>query len=149
MTNKIFNACNLIVLFSVMLLSCRKNVPENFVRDELTGVWQEMSAGYNRLLIFEPGNKITIQLKNSQYADWHSQLTGKYVINGDNLQVNIMEQSEKQSQGSVVTSPVNIRWFDNGKFNIKNNVLTINYKTYPADAPVDTESKFNKIIAID
>jgi len=149
MINKVFNSCSLIVLFSVMLLSCKKNVPENLIKDELTGVWQEMSAGYNRVLIFEAGNKITIQLKNSQYADWHIKLTGKYVINGDNLQVNITEQSEKQSQGSVVTSPVNIRWFDNGKFNIKNSVLTINYQTYPADAPVDTESKFNKVIAID
>jgi len=149
MINRVSNACRLIILFSFLLISCKKNGTENLPKDELTGVWSEVSTGYTRVLIFEPGNRITIQIKNSQYADWHIKLTGKYVINGDNLEVIITEQSEKQSQGSVVTSPVNIRWFDSGKFNIKNFVLTINYKTYPADAPVDTESKFNKIIAID
>ena len=149
MINRISNACRLIILFSFLLISCKKNGTENLPKDELTGVWSEMSTGYTRVLIFEPGNRITIQIKNSQNADWHIKLTGKYVINGDNLDVNITEQSEKQSQGSVVTSPVNIRWFDSGKFNIKNFVLTINYITYPADAAVDTESKFNKIIAID
>lgn len=65
------------------------------------------------------------------------------------MSATITEQAEKQSSGSVTTTPVNINWFDKGKFNIKNFVLTINYKTYPADAPVDTESKFNKIIPID
>ncbi|KQR71393.1 hypothetical protein [Pedobacter sp. Leaf176] len=149
MLNKIFNACRLIILFSLLLFSCKKNVSENLPKDQLTGAWSEISTGYTRVLIFEPGNRITIQIKNSQYVDWHIKLTGKYAIEGDNLNVNITEQSERQSQGTIVKSPVNLRWFDNGKFGIENFVLTIKYKTYPADAPVDTESKFAKIVAID
>ncbi|MCZ4222149.1 hypothetical protein [Pedobacter rhodius] len=150
MITKIFSTCALLVLLSLTLVSCKKKNKEmNLPVDALTGTWQEITTGYNRVLIFEPGGKITILIKNSQYADWHIKLTGKYIINEDNLSATITEQSEKQSSGSVITNPVNIRWFDQGKFNIKNFVLTVNYKTYPADAPVDTESKFNKIVPID
>ncbi|WP_157274894.1 hypothetical protein [Pedobacter sp. Leaf194] len=138
----------LLLSLSVTMISCKKNGIENLSKDALTGTWQEVSTGYNRVLIFEPGNKITILIKMSQFADWSLKLTGKYVADGDNLTAKLTEQTEKQASGSV-TTPVNYTWFDKGKFNIKNFVLTVNYKTYPADAPVDTETKFNKIVAID
>jgi len=149
MIKKTLNTCGLLILLSLTMLSCKKNAEENLPKDALTGAWQEIATGYNRVLIFDPGNKITILVRMSQNVDWSLKLTGKYTVDGDNLTAKITEQTERQSSGALITTPVNFQWFDKGKFSVKNFVLTINYKTYPADAPVDTESKFNKIIPID
>ncbi|WP_316830121.1 hypothetical protein [Pedobacter aquatilis] len=150
MIKKTFNACGLLILLSMLMLSCKKDGIGNLSKDALTNTsWQEMTTGYNRVLIFEAGGKITILIKASQFADWNIKLTGKYVINGNNLEATVTEQSERNGSGPVTTTAVNYKWFDQGKFTIKNSVLTVNYKTYPADAPVDTETKFSQIIPID
>jgi len=89
-----------------------------------------------------------IRDKSNQY--WRSEVIGKYSISGDRLMVNISSSLEKSSTGKIITNtPINYVLFENGKFNIDNRVLTINYTTYPADAPVPTVAKFNQLIPID
>lgn len=71
MFGKKLNTFSVLILISLLALSCKKNKNEVLPTDTLTGTWQEITTGYNRVLIFQPGNKITILIKSSQYADWH------------------------------------------------------------------------------
>jgi len=140
-----------ILLISVLFVSCKKDKVAPVTKDMLTGSWEEVpQKAYSRRLLFEAGGKFTMQIRNNTNTDWDLILNGKYSISGADLSVIITEQLEKQASGQLVKTAVNkFSLFDKGKFNIQNFVLTINYKSYPADAPVDTEAKFNKLIPID
>ncbi|GGI24929.1 hypothetical protein [Pedobacter mendelii] len=147
---KTLSTYGIVIFLSLFIFSCKKNKDVDLPKDVLTGAWQEAPLyGTSRILIFEPGGKFTLKFINKATGDWSLMLNGKYTITNDNLAVNVTEEVAKQVSGATVTTPINYSFFDKGKFDIKNFVLTINYKTYPADGPVDTEAKFNKIIPID
>lgn len=89
-------------------------------------------------------------MKDSTKTYWGSALVGKYSISDDKLKVNITSEVEISRDGKVIkTTPNNYTLFDDGRFSIVRDVLTLNYTTYPADAPVATIRKYNKILAVD
>ena len=144
---KLLPLCGLLLMLSVLFVSCKK---KNDVKtDALTGAWSETpQQSYDRRIIFNTDGKFSLQVLG---PDGYPQLTlnGKYIIKGDSLTVTIMENLEKQGAGKVVKTVTNYNIFEKGTFSVKDNVLTLNYLTYPADAPVLTQSKFNQILSID
>ncbi|RNL54527.1 hypothetical protein [Pedobacter jejuensis] len=147
---KISNTLIVLILFTLSFSSCKKPGKDVLSRDALTGAWEELpTQSTSRTLIFEPGGKFTSKLKMKGSNDWFIMVSGTYATDADNVIVNITEEQERDASGKITKTPVNFRYFDKGKFNIQNFVLTIDYKTYPADAPVDTQAKFNKILPID
>lgn len=138
----------LFLLLSVLLFSCKKDKPEK-EKDVLTGAWQEsgMSGGMGRRLVFKPGGEFTMEIWASTYKS--GEVNGIYKIDGDNLTVNISEDVEINSAGIATKRKVNRQLFEKGKFSISNGILSIKFISYPADAPVETEIKYGKIVAID
>lgn len=141
----------MLFLLSIIMISCKKDKanPEG-KKDILTGAWQEigLNGGFTRLIVFEPGGGFS--LKASDKDGLITTLKGKYTIESDNLKVAITEQTERQANGSMLKTTVNNQLFEKGKFLITNYTqLSISHITYPADAPILTESKYGKIIPID
>ncbi|MGA9651793.1 MULTISPECIES: hypothetical protein [Pedobacter] len=150
MINKLLKTYGLLFLLSVVMISCKKDRTEpDGKNDVLTGAWQEsgLTGGFARLVVFEPGGGFS--LKASDKEGVLTTLSGKYTIEGDNLKVSITEQTERQANGSMLKTTVNTKLYENGKFLITYlSILTINHITYPADGPVSTISKFNKILPL-
>lgn len=144
MKNQILNACKLLLVLSVLIVSCKKD--DNDAKDVLNGEWLETPLQtYSRTIRFESDGRFAMEYLHPN-SSAKSTFKGKYVIKGDSLKVNIQEMLEQQSSGTVVQTPANSIFFEKGTFSINDNVLTINYITYPADAPVPTVSKFNAIL---
>jgi len=145
---KTLNVCGLLFLLSFLFVSCKKKV--DFVdHDVLTGGWAEMpQQTYNRTMSFETDGKFSYKVLG---VDGYAQTTlnGKYAIKGDSLIVNILERLSKDDSGKIVRVKTNDYLFEKATFSITGFELTINHITYPADAPVFTQSKFVRILAID
>jgi hypothetical protein len=146
---KTLNVCVMLLMLSALLFSCKKKDNEFKKSDELTGSWYETSRQtYIRRLNFQPGGKFAMDILGTD-SKVQTTLNGRYVINGNTLSVTSFEIVETQPSGKVVTTKMEDKLFDKATFNIKNLVLTIDYVSYPADAPVPTQATFNKILAID
>lgn len=140
----------LLLVYSALFFACKKKT-ENAPFDPLKGTWVETPAqNYKRVVKFNDGGKFSMQMSNTADANYMLILNGTYTVQGENLIVKIKEQQEKQGNGQIVTTIVNQSdLFEKGTFSIINTVLTLTYTSYPADAPVRTQVKFNKVIAID
>ncbi|MCX2484654.1 hypothetical protein [Pedobacter sp. MR2016-24] len=145
MKNKILNACKLLLVLSVVTVACKKDDKKE--KDVLTGTWTETPPQtYSQTLRFESDARFAMEYLHPDGAA-KTTFRGKYVIKGDSLKINIQEMLELQSSGTVVRTPANSVMFEKGTFSVRDNVLTINYITYPADAPVQTQSKFKAILS--
>ncbi|MCZ4243545.1 hypothetical protein [Pedobacter punctiformis] len=148
---KTLKLVSLLFISSLFIFACKKKnneAPYNPIK----GAWVETpQQTYNRKIVFNDNGKFTMYMTNTIDANYLVTLNGTYTAQGENLTVNITEEWVKQSNGTVVKTqlPQQYNLFEKGTFNISNTVLTINYLTYPADAPVKTLAKFNKILAID
>lgn len=132
------------------MISCKKDTTEGKT-DVLTGAWEEVpQKAYSKRLLFESGGKFSMQVRDKDNQYWSLVISGNYSVSSDNLSVTTTNETVKSSAGTVVsTNLINYKLFENGKFSIDNFILTLNYTTYPADGPVPTTSKFNKLIPID
>jgi len=145
MKNQILNACKLLIVLSVVVVSCKKSDKDE--KDVLNGAWIETPLqNYSRTLRFESGGRFAMEYHHTDHSV-KTTLNGNYVIKGDSLKVNIQEMLEQQSSGTVVRTPANSVMFEKGTFSIRDKVLTINYITYPADAPVQTQLNFKAILS--
>ncbi|WP_421942838.1 hypothetical protein [Pedobacter sp.] len=149
MKNNLLKTFGLFLLLTISIASCKKSKSEPEGKtDVLTGAWQEAGlTGVGRRLVFKPGGGFTMEIWTSNYKS--GEVNGVYKIDGDNLTVNINEDVEINSAGNATKRNVNRQLFEKGKFSITNTMLTIKCITYPADAPVETEFKYGKIMAID
>lgn len=138
----------LLFILTFTATSCKKKVVEKN-NEPLEGSWEETpSQSYPRRIVFDRNGQFSMKFLGT---DGYPQLTlnGIYTVKGDSLLVKIRESLEKQDSGNIIKTTSNIDLFDKGTFNIKDFVLTINYLSYPADGPVPTQIKFNKILPID
>jgi len=145
---KTLNVCALLFMLTVLLVSCKKK-DDVETTDELIGSWDENPRqSINRRLNFLPGGKFSLEVLGT---DGYAQLTvdGKYEIQAGNLNIDISSTLERQPSGKLVITKTNYRLFEKATYNVKNLVLTIDYTSYPADAPIPTQVKFNKIQDID
>jgi len=78
-----------------------------------------------------------------------SMLKGSYLTKGDSLKVVVREVLENvpgQPNKSVAPSS---SLYERATYSVKGDTLTLNYITYPADAPETTTAKFTIAITID
>ena len=151
MKNKLRSISGLLMLLSLVMISCKKDKTPAGPKDALTGSWEAVpQKAYSKRLLFEAGGNFSMQIRDQGNQYWSTEVIGKYTISGDQLIVNTSSNLEKSSTGKIISNtPVNYVLFDKGKFSIDQQVLTINYTTYPADGPVPTVAKFNQLIPID
>ncbi|MFD2287005.1 hypothetical protein GJU39_09645 [Pedobacter petrophilus] len=152
MINKLLKTFALLLLLPFLFISCKKYNPSGTPPDVLTGSsWEEVpQRAYSKRISFENGGNFSIQFRNQDNQYWATVMSGKYSISEDKLTVNITSNVEKSSTGKTIKStPENFLLFDKDRFVIENSVLTVNYLTYPADGPVPTVAKFNRLIPID
>ena len=151
MKNKLLSISGLLMLLSLVMISCKKDKTPAGPKDALTGSWEEVpQKAYSRRLLFGEGGNFSMQIRDQDNQYWSIEVIGKYTISGDQLIVNTSSNLEKSSTGKIISNtPINYVLFDKGKFSINQQVLTINYTTYPADGPVATAAKFSQLIPID
>lgn len=141
----IITACCLLLLLSFTLASCKKDKTSP---SELIGEWTEMGSGdFNRILTFTQDQTFQFSVITK---DGHvTTVTGSYKTEGNSLKVAAKEIQEYRSGQPPVKEPTSIRLFEDATFNISNNVLDLQYTTYPADAPLSTHAKFERKNDID
>jgi hypothetical protein len=148
-TPKLIKHC---VLYSLLIGSlliiggCKKEKNQTDTLNKLLGDWHEtpvMDSTSRTLHFSKDGTFATIfTYQGTPTAVLKS--SGTFKIKGDSLLVTIKEKSIQGSNQPAVVNQVNLSFYDNATFNVTNSTLTIKYTTYPADAPVATEAKFQK-----
>lgn len=140
----------LIIILPLFFGACKKdkdNEPEQ--TDVLTGVWSEATQQNSTVFLqFKGPNLFSRTVRTDTGYELIS--IGTYTISGTSLAVNITQTQEKAPTGSIIKTAVNYQLFEKATFSIANRtLLTVSYTTYPADAPVVTEVKFNRVLPID
>jgi len=144
MKNKTLNFFGLLLTLSVVFLSCKKTI--YIQSDGLTGAWIETPQGsITRTLHFEDDGKFSTDIRSID-GSVAVTLNGKYLIKGDSLKVNILERITKDDSGQIVKTTGNSDYFEKATFSVENSKLTINYISYPADAPVSTQSRYKRVL---
>ncbi|MEJ5964154.1 hypothetical protein [Pedobacter immunditicola] len=146
MTMKIFSFGKVLMLLSVILLSCKKD--KNV--DPLNGIWElTQNQGYGSRLKFGPGQKFSMILTYADSSNHSMTQNGEFSIKGDSLFVNISEVVEKLNAQTEGKTSVNYTLFDKATFDVRGSKLSLNYITYPADAPVATQMIYTQVDMID
>lgn len=151
MITKQLKTNGLLLLITISIFACKKDEVSSKAKDVLSGAWAETPENtYCSQLFFGNDGYFALRLKDSTRTYWGRSLVGKYSISEDRLKVNITNEVETDLNGKMTSNAsVNRTLFDDGKFTVNHTVLTIDYTTYPADAPMPTTKKYNKILAID
>lgn len=151
MNTKQLRTGGLLLLLSMSIFACKKDEISSEPKNALYGSWAEIpSNNYRTRINFGTQGNFEMALRDSSKAYWSTAVIGRYKISNDSLKVNITRIEERSASGTVTnTTPSNYTIFDKGKFSVENDVLTIQCVTYPADGPVPTIFKYNRIIAID
>lgn len=141
----------LILMAAVLLLTsaCKKEKAQPEAKPALQGDWKELnlSAGLERLISFRSDKSFSMVVVNLVTPSvMMNTYTGTYTVTNGNVKVNITEEKVTQDKVVVSTKAVNMTLYDNGTYTVENNVLTLKYTTYPADAPVNTEAKFKRLL---
>jgi len=123
--------------------SCKKDrqvKPENL----LIGSWKETNI--DRSVSFTADNRFSLLVKYSDGGS--STFSGTYQVKSDSLKVTTQEIVEQKPGKPVERFSHNYPLYEKATFSVKNDSLTVNYLTYPADGPVPTTAKFSRIIPI-
>lgn len=136
-----------IALLAISLGSCKKDRKEK-PDASLIGPWTELQLnGVTRRITFAGDGSFSLLVGHD--GGGGSMLKGSFLTKGDSLKVVVREILEdvpgQPSKVSAPTSPL----FEKATYSIKGDTLTLNYITYPADAPETTTAKFKKTITID
>jgi len=136
----------LMIILSVLFLSCKKDKDA----DTLIGVWKlTQNQGYENRLEFGPGQTFSMILTYADSPNDSVTQNGKFSIKDDSLFVNISEILEKSNTQKVVKTAVNYTLFEKATFNVRGSKLTLNYISYPTDAPVFTQMIYSQVDMID
>jgi len=141
-----------LVVLAVVLVSasaCKKDKTQPVQKPALQGDWKELSlsAGMERIISFRSDKSFSMVVVNLVTPSvMMNTYTGTYTVTNGNVKVNITEEKVTQDKVVVSTKAVNLTLYDNGTYTVENNVLTLKYTTYPADAPVNTEAKFKRLL---
>lgn len=134
-----------LALVCISLLACDK---ERSYEHPLVGEWREMDlSGVFRTVIFTNDQKFHVVI-----ADMHGYATiylGSYQLDGDKLKMFTQEMVNSEPRKPAVKTASNVPLYENATFSIAGDILTMNYISYPADAPVSTTAKFRKAVPVD
>lgn len=117
-----------------------KTTPER--QKELLGSWQE-TAAVIRILTFKENGDFLMSLRSGNESTVN--LYGTYKVKGDSLKLNVDRQEEVIPNQPTIITLINHNFLNEDcVYKVKDNTLDLTYITYPADAPVRTESKFTR-----
>lgn len=126
--------------------ACKKDKKET-EPVKLLGGWVDTSKGpaaYTQLTFNAKGEFSSTLLFHDNGKTSGTTYSGTYTIKGDSLKIAIKEKTEADQNSKIVVTPSSFNIFEKATFVLKDNVLTIKYITYPADAPVVGEAKFSR-----
>lgn len=132
-------------LASAILMSCSKDKTEKDPVKEIEGTWMESSihASLINYLEFHSDGTFSSTYKNSNESA--TVISGTYSVKGDSLKVHVAKQTTKVNGQSDAFALDDNDVYDKCTFKIKDNVLSLNYISYPADAPVKTNAVFIRV----
>ncbi|MCD0488557.1 hypothetical protein LPB86_09965 [Pedobacter sp. MC2016-14] len=141
---------NFLFLFIILLtglLSCKKDKVEK-PSHPLSGEWQLTDTeGYFTRVIFGEGNNFSYVISSK---DWSmtTAVLGSFTTDENKLTITVNKRlvQEKGKETILVTSDT--PFFDQATFSIEDKTLTLNYTTYPADAPVPTTLKLTRALSL-
>lgn len=147
------------VISILLISSCEKKVDDKLIGDDiLIGTWADtenaLSGGYyvNELIFdnssfTEKSNSYGIynEQDNNELSGWFVR-TGNYELYKNKITFNAKEVVSWDSftGGEPITTNESKVIFENCTYTINNNILELNYITYPADAPVNTIRQYKK-----
>ncbi|TLX72410.1 hypothetical protein E9993_17910 [Labilibacter sediminis] len=149
------------VILVLLLSSCEKKDDDKLIDDNiLIGTWVDTvnalpNGYYINELIFD--SNTSFSEKSSAYGIYNGQdyneLSGWFVRTGNyGLVENKIEFTAKKVVswdsffgGDPVTTNETRVIFENSTFSINNDILELNYITYPADAPENTKRQYVKL----
>lgn len=128
----------LAILFSLSL-ACKKDNP-SYQKAKLVGSWTEspIQAQYNRTFYFAEDGSFTLHSNYFGSSPSGTTLNGTYSINGNQLSINVTEEISNSKDFPPTHTKINYSLLDKATFSVAGNKLTLNYISYPADAPVET-----------
>ncbi|MEN0052153.1 MAG: hypothetical protein AAGC65_00720 [Mucilaginibacter sp.] len=131
----------------LIMSGCKKEKSDTDQLNKVVGNWKETSSEENisRTLQFSKDGSFVMTFISQQVTPVYTlKFSGLFKIKGDSLKVTLKQQSAQQGDQQPVITPANGLLYDKAIYNVTNAVLTLKYVTYPADAPVATEAKFQK-----
>lgn len=116
--------------------ACKKN-SENGIQHELVGKWNQIDLGGHQTRIgFTKKLGFEFVASPNDQPNAGTVLLGSYAVDGNKLLIKVDKKD---------TSP-NEQLYENATYSIKNDTLTLNYTSYPADVPVPSVAKFKKLL---
>ena len=138
----------LLLLSITTLASCNKKneaVPQQ--QSEIVGSWQETMA-LIRVLEFKANGDFSLFVRTS--GESGITIFGTYTIKGDSLKIHATRKEKIVTGKPVIASLISSDLFyEKCTFKVKDGMLSLQYTTYPADAPVATQATFTRIIKTD
>lgn len=136
-----------LLLIILLASACKKDKVQPDVEvNTLRGTWKERETtpDFNRYLKLTQ-DSIFLIYKPINTLNEESYFSGTYAIKGDSLKADFNELITKRDNKLISKVKIYGQVLDNATFRVNNNILTLKYVTYPADAPMVTRATFDKV----
>lgn len=139
-----------ILLLTLLTTACKKDKPVTVPTPELIGSWTEdvhpgvSSIMPRGLLLSKDSIHFVVWDQAAQQVTY---VQGTYSTQGDKLIANFKEKVVRKNNNQIISrTPVSGGYFDNATYLLNGNKLTLNYTSYPADAPTPATMIFNRML---
>jgi len=135
------------LLVILLASACKKDkVQPDVDYNTLQGTWKdrESTPNFNRYLKVTK-DSVFLMFKPIGTFNEESYFSGTYTIKDDSLKANFNESVTKRDNKLISRVKIYGQVLDNATFKVNNNILTLKYVSYPADAPVVTRAAFDKV----
>lgn len=130
---------------SLTLFSCKKDKNPS---STILGEWYEkLPASTERHIHFYGDSVKFLIIDYSKPAVTPTtELKGTFIVKGDHLNINITETVSRENNKVISRAPFTGKIYENATFTVNDDKLTLNYTSYPADAPVASTTIFKRIL---
>ncbi|WP_316837417.1 hypothetical protein [Pedobacter nutrimenti] len=139
-----------ILFLTILTTACKKGKPVAIPTPELIGNWTEdvhpgVSSIMPRGLLL---SKDSIHFVSwDQAAQQVTYVQGTYSTQGNKLITNFKEIVIRKNNDKIISrTAVSGSYFENATYLLNGNKLTLNYTSYPADAPTPATMTFNRML---
>jgi len=147
MIKKTLLYCYVLLTIGTIHTSCKrpqaKQEPANHT-PTLSGEWIQVSPTHPRRLIFMDNGKFAMFIGQDKH--YTLQISGTYATRRDSLKTKATEQLEKKDDKTTVKTELDNVLFENATYHLKDDKLFLKYTTYPADAPVETNIVWQRVL---
>lgn len=138
-----------LLLLTIVTSACKKNKSVVVPTPELIGNWTEdVHPGVSSIM----PRSLMLSKDSVHFVSWDQaaqQVTyvqGTYRTEGNKLIANFKEIVIRKNNNQIISrTPVSGGYFDNATYLLNGNKLTLNYTSYPADAPTAATMTFNRV----